>query len=760
MHDLIKDPPFSRLDLVSCRNVLIYFEPQLQQRVIATFHYALKPQGYLFLGPSESALQTQLFAPLDQHYRLYARSDTAAKLPAISSWRGLPEAPPHGAAPQAAGDIDRRVARVVAQYAPAFLVINDHHDILRFSGDTAKFLQPATGIASLHLFALLHPDLRSVMRAALREATATGKKVVNQGLSFEVGDRYDKVSLIVEPLSGRDFELFVVVFQEAPGIVSTHQGSAPADVTTTEVLNRELLTTRERLRNLTQELEAANEELQSSNEEYLSVNEELQSAIEELETSKEELQSLNEELQTVNVELNIRNESLLQTNSDLANLFDSTSVAMLFLDRDMRIRRFTPKLLELFRLREGDEGRPISDIVTHLTQGGLRNDAEEVFKTLVPREREVTVTEGVSFLMQVRPYRDLNHVIDGVVVTFVDLTERKKHEEARAQLAAIVDSSQDAIVGHDLNGTVISWNNGATALFGTPTNEAMGYSMPTLVKNVLPWEWQDMLAKLHAGEQLSNFECSGTTKDGQPIEVSITISPVKEGDGQLTGISLVARDIRARKVAEQKAAMLLGELDHRVKNILSIVLAIISQTLRTSATNEDFVVQVEGRIRAIAKAHSLLTNAGAGEISLHAILETELAAFDSGGDKVVARGPNIALAPKAGLALAMAVHELASNAAKYGALSTPTGRLVIEWSVTGDADAPSMTFTWAEMGGPAVSPPTRRGFGTTMIERALTHELDAEVIRDFAATGLRCTIIIPLTTEFGRLLPKNGQTVS
>jgi two-component system, chemotaxis family, CheB/CheR fusion protein len=584
--------------------------------------------------------------------------------------------------------------------------------------------------------------------------------VINQGLSIEVGDRCDKVNLIVEPLGGRDPGLFVVAFQETAGIVSTHQGTAPEDATGAEILNRELLATRERLRNLAEELEAANEELQSSNEEYLSVNEELQSANEELETSKEELQSLNEELQTVNAELNIRNESLLQSSSDLANLFDSTSIAMLFLDRDMRIRRFTPRLLELFRLREGDQGRPISDIVTRLTQGGLRNDAEEVFKTLVPREREVIVTEGVSFLMQVRPYRDLNHVIDGVVVTFVDLTERKKHELARARLAAIVESSQDAIAGHDLNGTVISWNNGAVALFGTPTHEAMGYPMPALVKNVLPWSWQDMLAKLRAGEQLSNFECSGTAKDGQPIEVSITISPVREVEGRLTGISLVARDIWARKAAEQKAAMLLGELDHRVKNILSIVSAIISQTLRTSATIEDFAVQVEGRIGAIATAHSLLTNAGSGEISLHAILQTELAAFDSGGGKVVVRGPNIGLTPKTGLSLAMAVHELASNAAKYGALSTPSGRLVIKWSVAGGAEAPSMTLIWTEMGGPAVALPTRQGFGTIMIDRALNHELDAEVTRDFLATGLRCTIIIPLTAEFGRLLPQNGQTVS
>ncbi len=764
VHDLVKNPPFSRMDLVCCRNLLIYFEPQLQQRVITTFHYALRPGRHLLLGPSEGvASQAHLFTPLDKRNRLYTRRDTAASVPAFSLSRSPGDVPPPKPAVRpATDDIDRRAARAVARYAPAFLVVDRQHDILRFSGQTAKFLQPASGIASLNLFALLHTDLRVAARAALKEAAATGERVIHETLRIEADDSFESLNLIVEPLSAAgEGGLFLLVFQETGPAAAASKDAAPpgqhADGdAAAQVRNQDFLGTKERLRNVSEELEAANEELQSSNEEYLSVNEELQSANEELETSKEELQSLNEELQTINAELNNRNDSLVRSNSDLANLFDSTSIATLFLDRDMRIRRFTPRLLNIFNVREGDEGRPISDIVTHLTRDGLGQEVQQVLQTLVPREREVTVAAGgASYLMQVRPYRDLNNVIDGAVITFVDISERKKHEQARSRLAAIVESSQDAIIAHSLDGSVTSWNDGARRLFGASASEAVGQPMPALVRDALPRDWLDMLGRLQSGEQFPSFECAGVAKNGGPVEVSVTVSPVLEGDGRIVGVSLVARDISARRAAERRAALLLGELDHRVKNILTIVSAVISQTLKTTPTPEAFATEVNGRVQAIAKAHSLLTQSGHGEVSLRVILQTELAPYDRGAGSVAVTGQDVALTPKAGLALAMAVHELASNAAKYGALSTIAGRLTVAWDIFPGASAPEATpallkLTWAEAGGPAVSPPTRRGFGTTLIERALTHEIDAEVSREFLAGGLLCMMAVPLTEEVGR----------
>jgi two-component system CheB/CheR fusion protein len=733
----------------------------LQQRVIATFHYALLPGRPLFLGPAEGvASQPHLFAPIDKRHRLYARQGAAASVPAFS----LPRPADHAQAARpvarpAAGDLDRRVARAVARYAPTFLVVNRQHDILRFSGRVARFLEPSAGAASLGLFALLHTDLRAAARAALKEAAATGERVVHAALLVGSGGRDEAVNLVVEPLRGDGEEsLFVVVFQEAGPVLPVVGGmealAAHDGGTSVELLKREILETKERLRNVTEELEAANEELQSSNEEYLSVNEELQSANEELETSKEELQSLNEELQTINAELNSRNDSLLRSNSDLANLLDSTSIATLFLDRDLRTRRFTPRLLDIFNVRAGDEGRPISDIVTHLTRDGLGQDVQQVLLTQIPREREVAVAAGgTSYLMQVRPYRDVNGGTDGAVVSFVDVSDRKRHEQARSTLGAIVESSQDAIIGHDLDGRVTSWNGGAERLLGTRAQDAVGQPMPTRLRSALRWEWQQMLEMLRNGERLPTMECAGASDTGRPVEASVTISPVREGDGHIVGVSVLARDIAERKAAERNAALLLGELDHRVKNILAIVTAVISQTLKTATSPEAFADEVGGRVQAIAKAHSLLTQSGHGEVSLSAILRTELAPYDHGAGNVSVAGPNIALTPKAGLALAMAIHELASNAAKYGALSTTAGQLTVAWDILPRADVPLLALTWAEEGGPAVSPPTRRGFGTTLIERALAHQLDAEVSREFLTGGLRCTIAIPLSEEVGRLLP-------
>lgn len=406
-------------------------------------------------------------------------------------------------------------------------------------------------------------------------------------------------------------------------------GPAEAVTSNSQGYVAELATSQERLRNVTEELEVANQELQSSNEEYLSINEELQSSNEELETSKEELQSLNEELQTINAELNSRNESLVRVNSDLDNLFNSTSIATLFLDRDLRIRRFTPGVADIFRIRAGDEGREIADIASHLSGVPLIENIRNVLLNLKNVELEVqSADKGSTYQLKIRPYRDLANVVDGTVLTFVDVSLQKKHQQ-------------------------------------------------------------------HTG-------------------------------------------------------LLLAELDHRVKNILSIVMAIISQTLKNTPDPEEFAAEIGGRITAIAKAHNLLTQSDKGEVQLREIMATELAAYDRKDGNIVLNGDGLVLPPKLALSLAMAVHELASNAAKYGALSVPEGSLTVEWKMTGRHDDASFTLNWIEAGGPAVEEPTRRGFGTTLIEKVLTIEYGAQVTRAFLPSGLRCTIAVPLAMPMAR----------
>ena len=768
VHDLAKDPPFSRLDLVSCRNLLIYFETQLQARVLTTFHYALRPGRILMLGSSESVgTQQLLFDAVDKRHRLFVRRDVAASLPlmSLSPWTDGAQ-PSRRPAPHAVDAIDRRAARTMARYTPAFLVVDRHSDIIRFSGQTAKYLEPATGVASLNLFNLLHADLRWAARGALNQVATSGQRVIREAITITSGagnpgqaDAGDElVTLIVEPMPpAGEQELFLVAFQDAGSVPATTVSRVGESEASVHALERDLHGTRERLRDANEALEAAHEQLQLSNEKYLSVNEELQSANEELETSKQELQSLNEELQTINAELHQRNESLVRSSTDLANLFDSTAIATLFLDNEQRIRRFTPQVLDIFKVREGDEGRPITDIVARLTRDGLGDDVRHVLQTMTPIEREVTtVGPDVTYLMQVRPYRDIDGAVDGVVINFIDISERRRNEQARSQLAAIVESSQDAIVSHDLDGVVTSWNNGAEQLYGYGADEAIGRSLATLLQAPTIDDWSGVLSTIRSGDRIERADRIRTSKAGAIIDVSITVSPVRQANGRIVGGSVVARDISERKEAERRTALLLGELDHRVKNILAIVTAVVSQTLRDAATPEAFAADIEGRVVAIAKAHSLLTDSGHGELELAALIATELAPYDRGTGTVATLGPRVVLMPKAGLALAMALHELASNAAKYGALSTGNGRLDVAWTVAGSGETSIMTLQWSEAGGPAVRPPTRRGFGTTLIERALRHELDAEVTREFLPEGVRCRIVVPLTSLTGHVVAASG----
>ncbi|HEY9344221.1 MAG TPA: PAS domain-containing protein, partial [Inquilinus sp.] len=557
-----------------------------------------------------------------------------------------------------------------------------------------------------NLFSLLHPDLRPAVRAALKRCAETGGRVTQGTFSLGVHGPLDLFNLIVEPLANpKGDDLFVVVFHSVGRARNETPDEGPASDggdAAVQVLSAELLAAREELRNTRDELEAAHAESQSSNEEYLSITEELQSSNEELETAKEEMQSLNEELQTVNSELANRNEGLVRANSDLLNLLSSTSIATLFLDNDLRIRRFTPRVLDIFKVRDGDEGRPIGDIVSGLARDGPAQDVKQVLRTLMPIEREVAMTDGrTSYLMQVRPYRDLNDVIDGAVVTFVDITERKLHEQARSLLAAIVDSSEDAIMSHDLRGTIVSWNGGAERLFGRTADEAIGQAGSAFLRGTRTDDWSRVQAGLVDGDRIAHFDTFRTGKGGERIDMSCTVSPVKDGGGRVVGASVVARDITERRAAEQKNALLLGELDHRVKNILALVSAVISQTLRAGLTPEEFATAMHGRIQSIAKAHSLLTAAGHGDVSLRTLIESELAPYDRKGEaRLTISGADVALTPKAGIPMAMAIHELASNAAKYGALSEAAGRLDVRWSTADGQDGESLVLSWVEAGGP------------------------------------------------------------
>jgi two-component system CheB/CheR fusion protein len=749
-HNVAKDPPFSKLDLVSCRNLLIYMNNDLQDKVVRKFHYALNPGGCLFLGASEGVSRNaKLFATVDKKYRVFQSRETERPaLPEVTPTTAPPahaarEAKPETPTRFRGNAIERRARHVMEKHETPYVIIDARHEIVHFSGGTiGRYLEPSSGAASFGLLGLVKKALRPAARDAMRRAFESGESEVRQDLPIRIDGEARALTLIVEPFDSNKegVKHCVVAFQDS-GTAGREGGEGGGEAGDVATLEHELRVTRAQLNSTISDLETANEELRSANEEYQSVNEELQSSNEELETSKEEMQSVNEELQTVNAELNHKNDALVEANSDLRNLLESTQIATLFLDGDLCIKNYTPGMRDLFHLREADRGRPITDIVTRLDYETLKRDSEKVLRdlNLIEREVEMPGEEPHTFIMRIRPYRTVDNVIDGVVITFTDITERKRAEVERAKLAALVNSSHDAIIGHGFNGYIQSWNPAAERIFGYTAAEAVGQPMTMLIPEERADEVPELLGRLRRGEPVDKYDVARETRDGGRIDVELTISPVADHHGAMVSASTIARDITARLEHEQHRDILLHELSHRVKNTLATVQSIMVQTQRNASDMEAFAESFGERIQALAKAHGLLTRGNWKSVSLEKLILTELRPY-GGGKRWELTGEPLEIPAGQVVPLAIAFHELTTNAAKYGALSVSEGCVEVSWTTEAENGAKRLRLQWRESGGPSVAAPERVGFGTRLIRQGLAHELGADVTLDFAPDGVCCTI--------------------
>ncbi|HEY9632443.1 MAG TPA: CheR family methyltransferase, partial [Coleofasciculaceae cyanobacterium] len=457
--NLIGDPPFSRLDLISCRNVLIYLGTPLQKKLLPIFHYGLKSTGFLLLGTSETVGDfTDLFTLYDKRNKIYAKKLITSRLNidlAESPYPPVTTPPQVSAIEQLPADLElqREADRIVLnQYAPAGVVVDMNLEILQFRGQTSPYLEPTPGRASLNLLRMAKEELRRELQTGIYQARQQKLSLKREGIQLREGERIRQIAINITPFQvGETQECYLVLFEDAPPMLAlpeaTDDGSTPSKRKTREAseiarLKQELATTREHLQSIIEEQQATNQDLRAANEEILSSNEELQSTNEELETAKEEIQATNEEMNTVNEELRHRTKEATQVSNDLQNLLNSINIPILMLGADLQIRQFTPAVEGIFNLISKDIGRPLSDITHKLNVPNLEQEILEVIRTLNLKTAEIQDRDGHWYHLRIRPYRTIDNKIDGAVLVLIDIDDLKR---SNAQLMEVRDYA-DAIV--------------------------------------------------------------------------------------------------------------------------------------------------------------------------------------------------------------------------------------------------------------------------------------------------------------------------
>ncbi|WP_162303575.1 CheR family methyltransferase [Hymenobacter sediminis] len=509
LHNINKDAPFTRLDLLCCRNLLIYLSAELQKNLIPVFHYAINPDGILFLGPSENITTFQdLFQPLDIKWKISRRTETASALPRLANFpfdkskQNLPS--PHPTTTMSANLTGRRESGPFAAqvqktllntYAPPAVVINPKGEILYVHGRTGKYLEPAPGLSGMNLFDMAREELSYEISGAVHRASQTHQSVVldNVRVKTDAGQQLLRLSVkyLEEPetLAG----LLLVAFEDQPTPRKVRLSKAPSGELSRDAvvtaLDKELQYTKHRLQTTIEEMESSLEELKSTNEELQSANEELQSTNEEAMTNKEEMQSLNEELMTLNMQYMAKTDELAQSANDMKNLLDATEIAMIFLDNNMNIKRFTPPVGRIIHLMPTDVGRPLSHFASTLRYEKLLRDVQQVLDRLVSVETNIQVTSGEWYTMRILPYRTLDNYISGAVITFSDITSLKTMEaqlQASAMMAAsLQETMRQPILAVDGDLKVVFANHSFAHIMGTTTNEMLGTSLTIVGQGVL-----------------------------------------------------------------------------------------------------------------------------------------------------------------------------------------------------------------------------------------------------------------------------------
>jgi two-component system CheB/CheR fusion protein len=577
--DVVKDPPFSKLDLVSCRNLLIYLNGDLQKRLIPLFHYALRPGGVLFLGPSETVGDhAAMFGTVDRKWKVYTRSpdEAGARHAVLTHVMPLLSEPHREVGPGAASRTEasrsdlRQLTQqtLLAHYAHAAVLVNERGDIQHIVGRTGKFLEPSAGDAAMNMLSMARDGLRRELTVALHKAVAQKQPAKYEGLSIKSNGSCTTANLIVRPVlnpSGGAPDLYLAILEEtsereAKRAENEKMGARdPHSKRRITELEQELRAKEEYLQTTLEEMETTNEELKSTNEEMQSVNEELQSTNEELETSKEELQSVNEELSTVNTELQDKVADLSRVNNDMNNLLAGTGVGTVFVDHQLRISRYTPAATQVINLIPTDVGRPVEHVVANLIgYDRLVQDIRTVLSTLAPIEAEVQIKSGAWYLMRIRPYRTIENVIEGAVITLVDISERKKTEmalrESEARFHAFVSQAYAGVAETNLDGRFTYVNDKFADMLGYTRQELLEKDMRSISHPEDIEREKAQLEALVAEGRDFEIEKRYLRKDGTEAWVLNRVNAVRDAAGTPQSLVAIAFDITERKRLQNELA--------------------------------------------------------------------------------------------------------------------------------------------------------------------------------------------------------------
>ena len=691
LHSVLRDPPFARVDLISCRNLLIYLDEPLQSRILPLFHYAIRPSGFLFLGPSEGVRREAAhFTELDRPARLFQRDDSLARLP-----MDLPfsrhEAGDRSRSPAAQPlreplSQDRQTQgaqrRVLERFAPASLQVSQSGEVIWTAGRLGRFLSvDPTARKPVLAASIVHSGLKDAVSRALEQVGSTGRAVIARDLSARSDMGAQPVTLFAEPLPDRSV---LLVFSETGDYRAVPETDDMDELLVREsrndMLEEELRRVQIELNGTVEELETTNEELKSSNEEMMSMN--------------EELQSTNEELSTVNDELKSKIDDLTAANSDLQNFFLATKIPLLVVDRNVRVRNFTNAATQIFPLRKSDHGRPLADVSNVFTSGALLRMADEVVSSGEAQSTELSETERDRvWRVDVKPYRGPEGYLDGAMLVFEDVTDlrdlRVEVERQDERLRAVRSLARIAVWQFDTVTQKITIDDSSNLLGIGQTAELPLSAFAALIA---PHDRTDLIEDLTA---------CGTGRDFRRVIApsSNALSDVLlETSGQVFGtadetkrVLGVMVDVTSAQSAAKLREAVISEMDHRVKNLFTQISAMLRMAARETDNAQEVVNEVSSRINALARSHGLTTSRGRNEqVALESLVTTTLAPYR--GARVRIDGDDTVVQPACVVPLSLIMHELATNAFKYGVLGPIDGSLSVSWQVEQD----HVTLDWSE----------------------------------------------------------------